>query len=99
MSLIKGDNVALSVGRDITLTSTSSLENHGATLGSYISGVSRVDADNLSMLAGRKLHQGRKTRSCMTWRGREFRIRSTYVIDQSQGKRVEVGNVHLNVTK
>ncbi|WP_198158123.1 hemagglutinin repeat-containing protein [Achromobacter spanius] len=55
VSLIKGDNVALSAGRDIALTSTSASENNGATWGSYISGVSRVDAGNLSMQAGRDL--------------------------------------------
>ncbi|MFY0478657.1 hemagglutinin repeat-containing protein, partial [Achromobacter marplatensis] len=53
VSLIKGDNVALSAGRDIALTSTSASENNGATWGSYISGVSRVDAGDLSMQAGR----------------------------------------------
>ncbi|WP_280003205.1 hemagglutinin repeat-containing protein [Achromobacter mucicolens] len=56
VSLIKGDNVALSAGRDIALTSTSASENNGATWGSYISGVSRVDAGNLSMQAGRDIN-------------------------------------------
>ncbi|WP_188590319.1 hemagglutinin repeat-containing protein, partial [Achromobacter denitrificans] len=55
VSLIKGDNVSLSAGRDIALTSTSASENHGATWGSYVSGVSRVDAGNLNMQAGRDL--------------------------------------------
>ena len=56
VSLIKGDNVALSAGRDIALTSTSASENNGATWGSYVSGVSRVDAGNLSMQAGRDIN-------------------------------------------
>ncbi|WP_162253555.1 hemagglutinin repeat-containing protein [Achromobacter sp. Root565] len=55
VSLIKGDNVALSAGRDIALTSTSASENNGATWGSYVSGVSRVDAGNLNMQAGRDI--------------------------------------------
>ncbi|MDH0093470.1 hemagglutinin repeat-containing protein [Achromobacter mucicolens] len=56
VSLIKGDNVALSAGRDIALTSTSASEHNGATWGSYLSGVSRVDAGNLSMQAGRDIN-------------------------------------------
>ncbi|MEN4922749.1 hemagglutinin repeat-containing protein [Achromobacter spanius] len=56
VSLIKGDYVALSAGRDIALTSTSASENHGATWGSYVSGVSRVDAGSLSMQAGRDIN-------------------------------------------
>ena len=56
VSLIKGNNVALSAGRDIALTSTSASENNGATWGSYVSGVSRVDAGNLSMQAGRDIN-------------------------------------------
>ncbi len=56
VSLIKGDNVALSAGRDIALTSTSAFENNGATWGSYVSGVSRVDAGNLSLQAGRDIN-------------------------------------------
>ncbi|CAB3870568.1 hemagglutinin repeat-containing protein [Achromobacter animicus] len=56
VSLIKGDNVALSAGRDIALTSTSASENNGATWGSYVSGVSRVDAGNLSLQAGRDIN-------------------------------------------
>ncbi|WP_162259901.1 hemagglutinin repeat-containing protein [Achromobacter sp. Root83] len=56
VSLIKGDYVALSAGRDIALTSTAATENNGATWGSYVSGVSRVDAGNLSMQAGRDLN-------------------------------------------
>lgn len=56
VSLIKGDNVALSAGRDIALTSTSESENNGATWGSYVSGISRVDAGNLSMQAGRDIN-------------------------------------------
>ncbi|CAO3947873.1 hemagglutinin repeat-containing protein [Achromobacter mucicolens] len=56
VSLIKGDNVALSAGRDVALTSTSASENNGATWGSYVSGVSRVDAGNLSMQAGRDIN-------------------------------------------
>lgn len=56
VSLIKGDNVALSAGRDIALTSTSASENNGATWGSYVSGVSRVDAGNFSLQAGRDIN-------------------------------------------
>lgn len=56
VSLIKGDNVALSAGRDIALTSTSASENNGATWGSYVSGVSRVDAGDLSLQAGRDIN-------------------------------------------
>ncbi|WMD21208.1 hemagglutinin repeat-containing protein [Achromobacter seleniivolatilans] len=55
VSLIKGDNVTLAAGRDIALTSTSASENNGSTWGSYVSGVSRVDAGSLSMQAGRDL--------------------------------------------
>jgi filamentous hemagglutinin len=55
VSLIKGSDVALSAGRDIALTSTGAQENNGSTWGSYVSGVSRVDADSLSMQAGRDL--------------------------------------------
>ncbi|MFD4840497.1 hemagglutinin repeat-containing protein [Achromobacter sp. NPDC058515] len=54
-ALIKGDYVSLSAGRDIALTSTAATENNGSTWGSYISGVSRVDAGSLSMQAGRDL--------------------------------------------
>jgi len=56
VSLIKGNNVALSAGRDVALTSTSASENNGATWGSYVSGVSRVDAGNLSLQAGRDIN-------------------------------------------
>ncbi len=56
VSLIKGDNVALSAGRDIALTSTSASEHNGAIWGSYVSGVSRIDAGNLSMQAGRDIN-------------------------------------------
>ncbi len=52
-SLIQGDSVTLKAGRDIALASTAASENNGATWGSYLSGVSRVDAGNLSMQAGR----------------------------------------------
>ncbi|MBR8657691.1 hemagglutinin repeat-containing protein, partial [Achromobacter sp. Marseille-Q0513] len=55
VSLIKGDKVALSAGRDIALTSTSASENNGNTWGSHLTGVARVDAGSLSMQAGRDL--------------------------------------------
>ena len=55
VSLIKGDKVALSAGRDIALTSTSASENNGNTWGSHLTGVARVDAGSLNMQAGRDL--------------------------------------------
>ncbi|WZB69740.1 S-layer family protein [Achromobacter xylosoxidans] len=51
VSLIKGDKVALSAGRDIALTSTSASENNGNTWGSHLTGVARVDAGSLNMQA------------------------------------------------
>ncbi|WP_158658300.1 hemagglutinin repeat-containing protein [Achromobacter sp. AONIH1] len=55
VSLIKGDKVALSAGRDITLTSTSDSERFSKTWGSFITGTARVEADSLNMQAGRDL--------------------------------------------
>ncbi|WP_162876242.1 hemagglutinin repeat-containing protein [Achromobacter insuavis] len=55
VSRIVGKTVALQAGRDIRLTSTAATENHGATWGSYLTGVSRIDAGNLDMWAGRDL--------------------------------------------
>lgn len=55
VSTIVGKTVALQAGRDIRLTSTAATENHGATWGSYLTGVSRIDAGSLNMRAGRDL--------------------------------------------
>ena len=55
VSRIVGKTVALQAGRDIRLASTAATENHGATWGSYLTGVSRIDAGNLDMRAGRDL--------------------------------------------
>ncbi|PTN50520.1 filamentous hemagglutinin, partial [Achromobacter xylosoxidans] len=54
-SLIKGDKVALTAGRDIALTSTAGSENHGSTWGTHLTGVARVEAGTLDMQAGRDL--------------------------------------------
>ncbi|CAB3913720.1 hypothetical protein LMG26846_05154 [Achromobacter insuavis] len=55
VSTIVGKTVALLAGRDIRLTSTTATENHGATWGSYLTGISRIDAGSLNMRAGRDL--------------------------------------------
>ncbi|WP_170211496.1 hemagglutinin repeat-containing protein [Achromobacter insolitus] len=55
VSLIKGDAVTLKAGSDIALTSTAASENFGSTWGSHVSGVSRVDAGNLNLHAGRDI--------------------------------------------
>ena len=55
VSRIVGKTVAVQAGRDIRLTSTAATESHGATWGSYLTGVSRIDAGNLDMWAGRDL--------------------------------------------
>ncbi|WP_187639847.1 hemagglutinin repeat-containing protein [Achromobacter insolitus] len=55
VSLIKGDAVTLKAGRDIALTSIAASENFGSTWGTHVSGVSRVDAGNLNMQAGRDI--------------------------------------------
>ncbi|MBR8657754.1 hemagglutinin repeat-containing protein, partial [Achromobacter sp. Marseille-Q0513] len=54
-SLIKGDSINLSAGRDIALTSTSASERYSNTWGTYVSGVSRIDAGSLNVQAGRDL--------------------------------------------
>lgn len=55
VSRIVGKTVALLAGRDIRLTSTAAKENHGTTWGSYLTGISRIDAGSLDMRAGRDL--------------------------------------------
>lgn len=55
VSLIKGDKVGLSAGRDIALTSTSASERASNTWGTYLTGIARIDAGSLDARAGRDL--------------------------------------------
>ncbi|WP_238923236.1 hemagglutinin repeat-containing protein [Achromobacter ruhlandii] len=54
-SLIKGDKIGLSAGRDIALTSTSASERASNTWGTYLTGMARIDAGSLDVRAGRDL--------------------------------------------
>ncbi|MGE8657767.1 MAG: hemagglutinin repeat-containing protein [Achromobacter sp.] len=54
-SLIKGDKIGLSAGRDIALTSTSASERASNTWGTYLTGMARLDAGSLDVRAGRDL--------------------------------------------
>ncbi|WP_241054799.1 hemagglutinin repeat-containing protein, partial [Achromobacter xylosoxidans] len=55
-ALIKGDRIGLNAGRDIALTSTSASERASHTWGTYLTGVSRIDAGSLDVRAGRDLN-------------------------------------------
>lgn len=55
-ALVKGDTVALQAGRDINLTTTTASSTGTNTWGTYISGVSQIDAGSLRVDAGQNLN-------------------------------------------
>ncbi|QQB36310.1 hemagglutinin repeat-containing protein [Achromobacter deleyi] len=88
-SLIKGDAVALSAGRDIALTSTTASENFGSTWGTHLSGVSSVDAGRLNLQAGRDITltaaQVSASEDAYLQAGRDVRLET---VAQNHGERI-----------
>jgi len=54
-ALIKGDTVALQAGRDVNLITATDSFQHGATWGTFVSGISQIHAKDLAIDAGRDL--------------------------------------------
>ncbi|MGE4438956.1 hemagglutinin repeat-containing protein, partial [Achromobacter sp.] len=88
-SLINGDEVALSAGRDIALASTTGSENFGSTWGTHLSGVARVDAGRLYMQAGRDISlsaaQVSASEDARLQAGRDIRLET---VAQNHGERI-----------
>ncbi|CUJ44435.1 Filamentous hemagglutinin [Achromobacter ruhlandii] len=88
-SLIKGDAVALSAGRDVALASTTASENFGSTWGTHLSGVARVDADRLNLQAGRDIiltaAQVSASEDARLQAGRDIRLET---VAQNHGERI-----------